>query len=484
MVLERTGRCLRKDQSPLNEKDTFALFDEPRCRGVDLKLRPDAVALLTLGQHMSKDKFMQAAGRMRQLHNGQSIVIVGEKKIFKDMRRRQNRKQVDTTSVLDWIMQNTVESIVKGLSAWSDQGMFFETEEEPHHSLLEDKHDLQAFYMKSTHEIPLPKLAKLSQIFHSNRTGNQSDHHTSRMKTIVTRCEDLGSGYSVHRSSMDEECERELEREVEQEEEEEIEFAKMSPEAEVDWDFASIFRSKSCEEIDAPVTPLSTVICKFMSNQNVSRIGWSDTIFCTNNFIRTVISQEKDGTLDNFLRMPDCLVHFHCGDVLLLSDREGAQILPLFLDKKENESSPGEPYFGHYAFETTTDSFLRCDPRPQGHPIRNLDGNSSCSLKLFNGDTMYPGDQYQILKQMLFHCSNANSTSGVSDKSMTIASGEPEVLVVARGKLSDYDMSDLERISKEISCEKGHHVEDLSRLIQPLNHTTQPIESGPFLECI
>jgi hypothetical protein len=84
---------------------------------------------------------------------------------------------------------------------------------------------------------------------------------------------------------------------------------------------------------------------------------------------------------------------------------------------------------------------------------------------------MYPGDQYQILKQMLVHCSNANSTSGVSDKSMTIASGEPEVLVVARGKLSDYDMSDLERISKEISCEKGHHVEDLSRFILPfVNH--------------
>ena len=73
---------------------------------------------------------------------------------------------------------------------------------------------------------------------------------------------------------------------------------------------------------------------------------------------------------------------------------------------------------------------------------------------------MYPGDQYQILKQMLSHCSHDNSTSDVSNKNMTIASGEPEVLVVAREKLSDYDMSDLERMSKEISCEKGHHVDD------------------------
>mmetsp|Transcript_15222 Transcript_15222/g.22444 ORF Transcript_15222/g.22444 Transcript_15222/m.22444 type:complete len:250 (-) Transcript_15222:19-768(-) len=49
MVLEKSGRCMEKDQSPLKEKDTFVLFDEPRCRGVDMKLRKDAVAVLTLG---------------------------------------------------------------------------------------------------------------------------------------------------------------------------------------------------------------------------------------------------------------------------------------------------------------------------------------------------------------------------------------------------------------------------------------------------
>ena len=65
MILDKSHFCLPKDQSPIHERDTFALFDEPRCRGVDLKLRPNAVAALTLGQSMCKDKINHAAGRMR-----------------------------------------------------------------------------------------------------------------------------------------------------------------------------------------------------------------------------------------------------------------------------------------------------------------------------------------------------------------------------------------------------------------------------------
>jgi hypothetical protein len=78
---------MRKDLSPLMERDTFALFDEPRCRGVDLKLRDDAIALLTLGQKICKDKVMQATGRMRQLSDGQRLIIAEEPNIFKEINR-------------------------------------------------------------------------------------------------------------------------------------------------------------------------------------------------------------------------------------------------------------------------------------------------------------------------------------------------------------------------------------------------------------
>ena len=52
VVLERSGRCLPKDISPIQEVDSFVIFDEPRCRGTDLKLRSNAVALLTLAPNL------------------------------------------------------------------------------------------------------------------------------------------------------------------------------------------------------------------------------------------------------------------------------------------------------------------------------------------------------------------------------------------------------------------------------------------------
>lgn len=63
MIMDKSGRCLPKDQAPLREFETFAIFDEPRCRGVDLKLDSKAVATITLARNICKDKFMQAAGK-------------------------------------------------------------------------------------------------------------------------------------------------------------------------------------------------------------------------------------------------------------------------------------------------------------------------------------------------------------------------------------------------------------------------------------
>ena len=465
MILEQSGRCLPKDQSPLHERDTFAVFDEPRCRGVDLKLRPDAVAVLTLGQDMCKDKFMQAAGRMRQLHADQSIIIVGEKKVFNAIKKNAvyNSNEVDAVDVLSWIMTNTVDSVVKGLGIWADQGIFYDSEREPRHALLEEKQSLNDFYTRSTSEHPLSDLAIGLRKKHRCRT--QSSINTLNINSIVSRLEHLGQDYFVNRSGMDEECERELEREVEEEEEVEIEFARMKPQVEVDWDNSSIFRSNSCTEVLTDVHPLSMVVENFVSNENVRNIMYSDKIFCTDNFIRTIdLKNSEGGALDNFLRIPDCFVRFPSGETLLLSDREGALILPSFINKEHSRvaTTPAGLYFGHFAFETIHDSsriaFLRVHPHPGTLSLRSLadlelDEKDSCSLKLFNGDTMYPGSLKATLKDMLCHSNDGLISSSASNIKLTLASGEPEAFVERRGKLRDYDMSDLENISKEIACE-------------------------------
>ena len=59
MVLDLQGRRLSRASSPIQEAQVFTLFDEARCRGADLRLRGDAVGLLTLGPATCKDKLMQ-----------------------------------------------------------------------------------------------------------------------------------------------------------------------------------------------------------------------------------------------------------------------------------------------------------------------------------------------------------------------------------------------------------------------------------------
>ncbi len=73
MVLDSRGRCLPRDSSPIKESQACTLYDDARCRGSDLQLRPQAVGLLTLSPVICKDKLMQAAGRMRLLGRGQAL---------------------------------------------------------------------------------------------------------------------------------------------------------------------------------------------------------------------------------------------------------------------------------------------------------------------------------------------------------------------------------------------------------------------------
>jgi len=58
-----------------HERDCFVYYDESHCRGADMKLRADALAVLTLGPDMSKDTLMQAAGRLRKLDQGQRLLF-------------------------------------------------------------------------------------------------------------------------------------------------------------------------------------------------------------------------------------------------------------------------------------------------------------------------------------------------------------------------------------------------------------------------
>jgi hypothetical protein len=497
VILQRSGRCVPKSQSPINEKDAFALFDEPRCRGSDLKLRPDAVAVQTLGRGMCKDKFMQGAGRMRKLHEDQSLIIVANSEVYRELQTIASNGAVDTKEsaeprtslssmtenlktssilngkkrsletkyILSWVMQNTIKSIWKGLSSWSDQGLFYATSTEPKHALLDERKDLDSFYGSSVSRTPLSDLASSLEEFHRDRTTcsgcelNLADDNEVMIKNIVNRCKDLGESYRILRTGADEECERELELELEEEEEEEVEEEKMTPVKETHWNYTSLFETSSISKLSAcPVVSLRDLVSTHLSVEVLGRLSWSNKIFCTGNFVETVLthSRQKVKTFDRFLRLADFIIRFPSGEYLLVSEREANSLLEQFWKNRNSGNVPQGYYLSHRSFECDEElgvsSLLRI-----GDVVTNdsIDDHVASSLQLFAGETMYKSEGRKLaLKGILGDSAKNPDLSDVT--------GNPEELVRMRGKLSMFEMSDLEDVCTTLACEAEVNVGDSS----------------------
>eukprot|EP00798_Chlamydomonas_sp_ICE-L_P016685 gene16685-22945_t len=119
MALERRGRCQPLQSSPLAERDAFVIFDDARCRGADMKLRSDAVGLLTIGPGMVKDKMMQAAGRLRQLDKGQRLSLVGTADVSMKIAEFNNIDLVSDSSI------SSLQATIHGVAEWVHQGLHY-----------------------------------------------------------------------------------------------------------------------------------------------------------------------------------------------------------------------------------------------------------------------------------------------------------------------------------------------------------------------
>ena len=59
----------------IDVRDTFVFFDQAHTRGADHRLRPGAIAVMSVGPNPTTDALLQAAARMRGLGVGQEIEI-------------------------------------------------------------------------------------------------------------------------------------------------------------------------------------------------------------------------------------------------------------------------------------------------------------------------------------------------------------------------------------------------------------------------
>ena len=339
MILEPDGRCLPRHASPVAERDAFVLYDEARCRGADLQLRPKAMGMLTLGPATCKDKMMQAAGRLRMFGRGQTLHLAASEDVTAKIRALNGLRPSAVPAplhVLQWVMRNTTQATLHGVAEWAKQGLFFASTLGLPDAVLQDEvMDVREMYTQGRSPQPVPQLveamAQQKRIREALLGSTPAAKRRSWIvKQIISNCSQHGSGHSVvSGGGADEECERELEKEEEEEEEVERQVARMKPAQETDWDYRSVMGAANLLALPlaAGVVPLQQ-LADVLQPADIGRIAWPPQLHVTANFSRTV-----DGgglpSQGEYLRPIKALLLFPDGAALLVSEREAEALLEL-----------------------------------------------------------------------------------------------------------------------------------------------------------
>ena len=344
-ILNRFGELWNIERAPIQVKDTFVYFDEYRCRGADMKLLPDACALVTLGPKMNKDKLFQAIARLRGIDKSQSFVTCGTVEVSKSIRNLVNIFDADgncecvikSEDILNWVTDNTIKSIKVGMTQWCSQGLIFcHTENMPvSRSLQPEITELVKFYAHSLQNKSVFSIyEEMKRNFNSQaiEVAEGYDGVTEITEKMSETIMGFGSDYELLSSNHDEECEKELEKEVEQEEEKEKETIRKEPFNEIDWLYEEIL-SKDFEPSEN-FALLSTFIKNRMDKEFSLRINWDDnihSIYVSENFAVPINCKTSD-SLEEYLRPVNFCLHFkESKSFVLISEREANMIIKLRL---------------------------------------------------------------------------------------------------------------------------------------------------------
>ncbi|CAF1324840.1 unnamed protein product [Adineta steineri] len=134
VVCDRQFHHHRFETSPASERLDHCVFylDEIHTRGTDFKFPNGFRAAVTLGNDLTKDRFVQACMRMRKLGNGHALTFWSSKEVhqqiitLKDQSWKEKHDTVTVKDILLWVYQNTVHSTWEGLHHWAAQSLSFQ----------------------------------------------------------------------------------------------------------------------------------------------------------------------------------------------------------------------------------------------------------------------------------------------------------------------------------------------------------------------
>jgi hypothetical protein len=232
--------CRSNNRTPLlaspfanNLDRCVAYIDESHCRGTDLKFPVYGRAALTLGQHLTKDALVQAAMRLRQLGETQSVSFYSPPEVHQSILDRLDQDNFfnpDSAAVLTWVFGQTCDSLEQQEPSYFAQALQYMIQrqarlDEPF--FLDNEHARSKFLSTVLQKEAL-LLKELYQPGGNQRIGFNKitawDHSLkSQVQLLEVRQKRFQDGGSAVHASVLEEVEIEQERELELEVEHEVE---------------------------------------------------------------------------------------------------------------------------------------------------------------------------------------------------------------------------------------------------------------------
>jgi hypothetical protein len=242
MVMDRETRLSTEAcRSSITSRESLIIYDEARTRGVDLKSKSDAVAVVTLGPKLTKANFMQGVGRLRAFGNRQKIVIAMTKEIEREILHTEGPDGCRHSSVLRWIMGNTAYFNTLGLVTYSRNSIqFAKSSNVRRNSVVDEDWTLETLYSKGRRSEPLVDIVL------SASTGVSAEFK-NRILDQVFR---YGSEHMVSAvSPNNDQCEREMQMEEQEEQEVEVERAPIVALQEDIWSYYIVSNIRSAAEL-------------------------------------------------------------------------------------------------------------------------------------------------------------------------------------------------------------------------------------------
>ncbi|KAM0427773.1 hypothetical protein ACHAPT_007229 [Fusarium lateritium] len=227
-ILTHEGRRTPLLASPFADdlSQCLVYLDEAHTRGTDLRLPPMARGALTLRLGQTKDHTVQAAMRLRQLGTTQSISFFVPPEVHQSIADLQNKtmhQPIDSSDVIQWLLDNTCDNIEQLQPLYFAQGMDFCRRMQAaidHPDFLTDKSQRKAYVqaIKQDEQQTLQHLYEPK--LKSRATGVQTSNNDALKQFIselnTRRKAFQDTGKAVHASALQEvEQEREVAFEVE-----------------------------------------------------------------------------------------------------------------------------------------------------------------------------------------------------------------------------------------------------------------------------